>query len=72
MLPAPPPRPCPHGPRQLALPLPRAPVRILPAEETPSLPPERAWATLSPAQQEEIRHTLMALLMEVTYESEHL
>ncbi len=55
-------------PRQLTLPLPPPPARVLDADTGPPLPPCRLWATLSPSERERIRQGVLAVIVEVAHE----
>ena len=55
-------------PRQLALPLPPPPVRMMDADSGPPLPPCHLWATLSPSQRERVRRDIRAVVLEVAHE----
>jgi len=54
--------------RQLALPLPPPPVRVMDADSGPPLPPRRLWADLSPPERERVRRDILAVVLEVAHE----
>jgi len=55
-------------PRQLALPLPPPPMRVMDADSGPPLPPRHLWAALSLTERERIRRAILAVVQEVAHE----